>query len=634
MEREHYYANIKLGKLTRGYQLTQQDILEAQYRLGEYFAQFARLFELPPQIFLSPKIQDAIPQLDKITEAVNFYLLLDYARRQGIATPPEEIMMMFRARWPKDTAASLRRYMDLRNIDNEQSLIWLEQQDANVSKAKYFFFTEARASLFELWQQFLLTDEEIKIDYVKIPVAEFEEKIEPTEEELREFYAEHKEDYRIPEKYKFSYVKLGLQDFGTTVSVSEEEVQKFYAENKEQFKIPKRVKARRILIKIPEDATAEELGKLRKKAEDIYQRTQKGEAFETLADNFSDEYVADGTTTPTKTGGLVGWISSFSTQIYGEAFVQKVLSLDKPGQITQPFRTERGFEIVKAEEIKPEEYRPYEEVGQFIKSSLFSQRCKEIVGQKANELSLDLYKYTSIEALAKKVEKSVLITAPIEAAEYFFPEIGNLTEDSAAVDEMIELKEIKIFPLADSVVIMQLQETIPSYIPELAEVKEQAKINYKYEKAKEQAKEIAVKVQSSALKVQLSRDTFTTPALQIASQDLQTTYQLRVQTSDYFTRDKLLPELGQIPNFGRFTLTTKLGEVSLSESVGADNKTEAYIVWLMKERKQPSLDKFKKELARLEREFIQIKRESILSEYLADTRKRVKVDINPRFLNP
>ncbi|MCX7765937.1 MAG: peptidyl-prolyl cis-trans isomerase [Candidatus Sumerlaeia bacterium] len=621
-QRENTIATIKHTKFSRAQEITPEDLIEAEDRLTEQFAGFARLLGVPQRFFLNPRIREAIPNLDKIMDAIHFYLLLHFANQQGIITDQEEIVTRFRSLWPQNTAAYIRQYMNARRINNEQYLIWREQQDTNVSKSKYMFYAEARASLFELWQQFLITDEKIKIDYVKIPLAELKDSVEVTDEALARYYEEHKEKYRIPEQYIFSYIKQTIEDFNTTITVTSEEIQKYYEENIDRYKIPKRVKARHILVKVPPEAEPNTVDQLRQKAEDLYKRARQGESFEALANEFSDEYVTDEETTVTKNGGLMGWISSYSKRIYGEELVNKVLAIEQPGEITPPIRTDRGFEIVKAEEIIPERTQSLDEVKSSIQSLLFTQHCKDFIAQKASELSVDLYKYTNLSALAKQLQKEEALTSPVKAGEYFLPEIGNLMSFKAAINDMIQTKEIEIFPLPNYLVLMQIKEIIPSHIPELEAIRNEVTEDYKYERAKEMGKQIAEKIKQS---VTDSGTTITAVA------ELQ---QFPLKSSDYFTRENLPPELGQIPNFSRFTLETKPGEIMLSESMGPGNKTESYIVWVMKDKKPPSLEEFKKAIPRLERELIQIKRMTILNEYLADAVKKVKVHINPRFMNP
>lgn len=619
-EKERYFARIKTGSLKKWHNISQRDLQDSQSRLTQQFSRFAGLFGIPQQVFFNSRIQEAIPPLAKITEAVDHYLLLNLGSRLGIYTSRDEVIGQFKARWPQNTVEYVRQYMNIRDIYSEEQLIAMEQQESIASKTKYVLYSDARASLFELWQQFLITDEKIQIDYVKIPVADFEDKVEVTNEPLIAFYEEHKEDYRVPDQYVFKYVDLSLADMDTTFTITQEEVKTYYEENKENFKESQKVRARRILVRVPREVSPEQEMALQNTVSNIYQKVQAGESFADLANQYSDEYAFDGITTPVKKGGLIpDFISPASVRQFGQTFVDKTLALQNVGDVTEPFRTQRGFEIVKAEEIVPEYYKPFEEVASSIKELLYNTRIKEIIGQKASAYSLELYKYTSIEALASVLNQTTEKTLPIEKGEYNIPEVAYLGQYRSAFDEMVNSKEIQIFPLTDKILFMQLQEVIPTNIPALDEVSERVTKEYRYTRAKELARQTAESLKAKTMK----DDAFTSVAQEMG---------YNAQATDYFTRDQLPPDLGRILNFQRFTLETQVGDIVISESVAMGEDIDSYIVWNLKDKQAPSLDAFKQALPDLEREMIQLKRETLVNEYLADARNRVKLDINPRFI--
>ncbi len=620
-EKDRYFARIKEGALQGWHQIDEADLQDAQLRLLQRFASFAGLLGIPQRFFMNPRVRESIPPLAQIKEAVNYYVLLKEGYEHGLYSTSDEIINQFKAQWPENTAAYLKQYMRNRDIYNEAQLIQEERKDSIVNKSKYLFYAEARASLFELWQQFQVTEENLKIDYVKIPVSTLEEEIEPSGEALQTYFEEHEEEYRVPEQYVYKYVNYSIEDMGTTVTVSEQGIEEYYEQNREQFKVPKRVKARRIVFNVPPDSSPEIVEQKNKQAQEIYERLSEGESFAQLANQYSDEYKTDGATTPTKKGGeLPGWVTPYSERMYGKTFVNNTLSLEVPGEITEPFQTQQGFVIVKADEIEPEKYRPLEEVESTIRSTIFEQKAKQIVDSRASKLSLDLYKYTSINALASELGLPVERTEPTEAGQYFFPDIGGVREFKSAFNQMKNSRQIEIFPLIEKMVLMQLDDVIESHIPDFADVRDQVEQDYVREQAQEKARQMALKIEGEVTDADTLRQ---------AAEERD----LAMETTDYFTRSELPPELGTIPEFHRFTLETSVGEVLVSESKDSNDTVQAYIVWLLKDKKEPSLDSFKQALPRLERELLQIKRETLLHEFLADARQNLKLDINPQFIN-
>lgn len=156
------------------------------------------------------------------------------------------------------------------------------------------------------------------------------------------------------------------QEVMQKVGVTEEEARKYHAEHQQEFTKPSQVTLRELLVGIPEsdkgvNVAAEEAG--RAKAEDIRKRAQAGEAFETLAAELSDA--------PSKAnGGLIGPlnVSELSPAL------RDLVSSMKPGEITEPLRTAKGFQLIKLESLTPERVMKPEEVRDQIAERLYEQK--------------------------------------------------------------------------------------------------------------------------------------------------------------------------------------------------------------------------------------------------------------------
>jgi parvulin-like peptidyl-prolyl isomerase len=99
------------------------------------------------------------------------------------------------------------------------------------------------------------------------------------------------------------------------------------------------------------------------KAEQVRARAVAGESFEKLASEFSDS--------PSKTnGGLIGPISvkDLSTDF------QNLITSMKPGDITQPIRTQRGYQILKLESSTGAQTMPFEQAREQIGDRVFTDK--------------------------------------------------------------------------------------------------------------------------------------------------------------------------------------------------------------------------------------------------------------------
>jgi len=152
-----------------------------------------------------------------------------------------------------------------------------------------------------------------------------------------------------------------------------------------------------------------------KRVQEIYQRLQKGESFEELAKNYSDDPFS------ASRGGELGWMRLLPDM----EVVKRRLG---PGEISTPFRTKFGWHILKVLEVKP--VRAFEEMRGELKARLqrderyktaekqyFDQRLKAYNYQEFAPTRETLFKaldtlYPDVEGALSKLPAS-LLKAPL-----------------------------------------------------------------------------------------------------------------------------------------------------------------------------------------------------------------------------
>lgn len=147
------------------------------------------------------------------------------------------------------------------------------------------------------------------------------------------------------------------------LQVSDEDVKNYYEANKEQLKEPEKFRVRHILVDTEETA------------KDILTRLNAGEDFATLAKEKSKD--------PSKEqGGDLGFFSK--GQLIPE-FEQAALGLEV-GQISGVVKTQFGYHVIKMEEKQPARERSFEEVKDSIKQTLLATKQKERFEALLNDL--------------------------------------------------------------------------------------------------------------------------------------------------------------------------------------------------------------------------------------------------------
>ncbi len=148
------------------------------------------------------------------------------------------------------------------------------------------------------------------------------------------------------------------------VMVAEREMQRFYEEHKSRFSLPEEYRISQILI-VPR--AAEERAEARSRAAAVYTQVKRGTDFGDLAIRHSDGAEAS-------RGGSLGYVRQ------GEVLpqIERVLTSLQPGDITEPVETPQGFHIIRLDEKKPPQFRPFPEIKAEVQTLLYQQKTEDL----------------------------------------------------------------------------------------------------------------------------------------------------------------------------------------------------------------------------------------------------------------
>src|SRR5215203_1693995 len=156
------------------------------------------------------------------------------------------------------------------------------------------------------------------------------------------------------------------QDVMQKVGITEEDALAYHAAHRNEFTKPASVTLREIQLNVPsspEGVSAADDQATRERVEEIRTRVKSGEAFEKIAGELSDA--------PSKAnGGLIGPLTM--TEL--APALQTLLGGMKPGDISEPLRTPKGYQLLKLETITPEEVLPPEQVRDQIAEKLYAAK--------------------------------------------------------------------------------------------------------------------------------------------------------------------------------------------------------------------------------------------------------------------
>ena len=152
--------------------------------------------------------------------------------------------------------------------------------------------------------------------------------------------------------------------------ITEQEQRQYYTSHQSEFMTPARVVLREILIVVPTvpasgqptfSAGADQAA--HDKATEVHDRLAKGEDFTKVAAEVSESATKSD-------GGLIGSINVADMS----GTLRPIIDALKPGDITEPIRTPRGYQILKLDSRADTQPKPFDDVRDQIAQKIYEQR--------------------------------------------------------------------------------------------------------------------------------------------------------------------------------------------------------------------------------------------------------------------
>jgi peptidyl-prolyl cis-trans isomerase SurA len=161
------------------------------------------------------------------------------------------------------------------------------------------------------------------------------------------------------------------EEFGGKLQITEEEARQYYQANQKEFVEPASVTLREILIEVQ---TTNQDGKpminvgrddeAAKTAAAARARVMAGEDFAKVAAEVSSG-------SSKANGGLIGPIAVSEVS----QDLQKLIDKMKPGDVTEPIRTARGYQLLKLDTVKTAAVRPFDSVRDIVADRVYQERA-------------------------------------------------------------------------------------------------------------------------------------------------------------------------------------------------------------------------------------------------------------------
>jgi peptidyl-prolyl cis-trans isomerase D len=313
----------------------------------------------------------------------------------------------------------------------------------------------------EIQQEFQYENQKIKLDYVAANPETLQDKINPSESEIKTYYDANKSKFQIPEKRVIRYGLLDNNQLRQSTTVTDDELKAIYQQNIQQYEVPDRVQVEHILLTTVGKTDAE-VAEANKKAEDLLAQVKKGGNFADLAKKNSDDPGSK------EKGGDLGWI------IHGQTvpeFEKAAFSLPVGG--VDLIRTQYGFHIIKVLAKENAHTKPFDEVKDSLRTPYLLQKVDQESNKIADQMSSMIRQSnkTTLEELVQKFHLTAAETRPLAPNDPIL-ELGN-TQD--VKDAILQLRPNELsLPIHTDrgYVVLSLQQTVPAHPGTLDEVKD------------------------------------------------------------------------------------------------------------------------------------------------------------------
>lgn len=321
-------------------------------------------------------------------------------------------------------------------------------------------------------------------DYLTIPESTFEKGMQITQPQIESYYKQHKKEFQSPESLSLDYILLSMHGLKSSTKVSDDDVKRYYEDNKSNYLAPAQWQVAHILFSVPEGVSEEDAALIEKKANNVYDTlVQNPKDFDKLVAENTDDKLS----VPEK--GVLPLITA------GQKDYDIILSsLTKSGDISKPEKTKHGFEIFKLIAYKPAATRSLSEVAPLIKEQLANEAAQSKYSRALEQLS-DL-SYQTPDSL---IPVSDTLKVPVQKTELFTHQGGNssLTKNKAVINaafshDVLELgNNSEVIQLDnDSVVVIRVDQHVPTKQQSLAEVHDAIKALLLKSSAQAKAKEL------------------------------------------------------------------------------------------------------------------------------------------------
>lgn len=560
---------------------------------------------------LDDKILDALNLKERaMDQLISETVLLQKAKALGFQVSDQELSDNIRTMsyFQEDGQFSPKLYNAVlqRNRLTPEAFEQLQRKDLLTQKVKLLIDDSVKVSEDEVRRWYDWQNAEIKIKVAVFAPADFAGET-PSQDALEQYFDEHKEAYKTPEKIQATYIRFDPAAFTSRVEVGEDEISQYYQDHQKDYRREKTVEASHILVRLDKNPSEEVVAEKEAEAMKLYEMvTSGGKDFADCAREFSDDQGS------AVKGGSLG---EFKKQDLVAPFAEKAFSME-PGEISRPVKTMFGWHVIKVDKVNEASVTPLDEAAPDIREMLALKKARELAYEDALIVFDEAINKDSVEQAARAFELEAR-TTPLFSRTDIIKDIPESSEFVQRAFELLEGQISDVTEIGDNYYLFAVDKRLAPEVPELSTVRQQV-VDDLSEQMREGAAEKAAEDFLETLKDGADIDSAveTTPAELI--------------TTDYFKRQGAVPEIGNAPELSRqaFLLTA---DNPVAEKV--INGSKGYYVFCLEDRRPPDQDAFSSSKDGVMKRLVQLKKQEAFSAWLSEMKAESEITRDERVLN-
>ncbi len=256
------------------------------------------------------------------------------------------------------------------------------------------------------------------VGYVVVPQKVLLGNVHVTPGEVDAYFKAHAAAYQVPERAKVDYIELHQDDLRSKVQVTAEDIAKAYQDAVKSLAAQQQRHAQHILIKV--DAQTPDAVALQKIRSIAAQLQPDGSNFSDLAKKYSQDPGS------ASNGGDLGYADKGQ---FVPQFDQVLFAL-KPGEMSQPVRTQFGYHIIRLIDIKKSDVPSMDSMKEQLTQAVQQQKLAQLFSDQVNDMNDTMYEASDLKDPSQKYH------LPIQTTDWFSAQSGTSIASSPKLRAM------------------------------------------------------------------------------------------------------------------------------------------------------------------------------------------------------